>query len=342
MEPITKKNESEKTLVNKKIAVVNPMQDKFTDLYVRYFLQNNEVRLIKSKSEKDFNQVLKWADLVWSQWANEQLVAISEQRFNATLVTHLHSYEILVPEMINNVHWKRIDGIIFVSDHIRHNAKRLCTQQMQDVPQTTIYNCVELSEYPFRHVKPGKNIGYVGYINQKKGVGLLLQCIKAAVDYDPEFTFHIAGVFQETRFKVYMLHLIEEMRLKGNIVFHGWVKNIPDWLKSINYIISTSPWEGCPMNIIEAMACGIKPLIHNWQGAKTLFPEKYVFNTVGEFLALIKDPWYNSVEIRQVVEKSFNAKRNIGQIEKFLVDSIDFHKNKQVNNNSKSVLMTNS
>lgn len=90
--------------------------------------------------------------------------------------------------------------------------------------------------------------------------------MKTVVDYDPEFTFHIAGIFQETRFEVYMRHMIEQMGIEDNVVFHGWVENIPDWLKLMNYIISNSPWEGCPMNLIEAMACGIKPLIYNLAG----------------------------------------------------------------------------
>jgi glycosyltransferase involved in cell wall biosynthesis len=334
-------NESEKMLIDKKIAIINPWKNKFTDLYFKYFQKNNNVQLVNPQSNKDLIQVIQWADLVWSQWSNEPLINISKQNFKATLVTHIHSYEILMPQLIKNVEWNRVDGIIFVSDHIRENANRLWSQEIKNVTQTTIYNSVDLSEYPFRYVLPGKNIGYVGYINHKKGVGLLLQCIKAIVDFDPEYNFHIAGSFQETRFEVYMRHMIEQMGIKDKIVFHGWVENIPDWLKTMNYIISTSPWEGCPMNVIEAMACGIKPLIHNWQGAKDLFPEKYVFNTVDECLSIIREKTYNSEEIRNVVEYSFNAERNVTMIERYLSDCMISHIKKQHQNSSKSVQLAN-
>jgi glycosyltransferase involved in cell wall biosynthesis/2-polyprenyl-3-methyl-5-hydroxy-6-metoxy-1,4-benzoquinol methylase len=330
MDTISNPYKSEKVLAQKKIAIINPWENKFTQLYFRYFQKHNDVRLINPQSVINMAEVLEWADLVWSQWANEWLAHISKQKFSATLITHIHSYEILVPELMKNIDWSRVAVTIFISDHIRLNAHRLWASEMADVPQATIYNCVDLAEYPFRDVRPGKNIGYVGYINHKKGVGLLLQCIKAIVGHDPEFTLHIAGTFQERRFEVYMQHLIEEMGIKENIVFHGWVENIQDWLANMNYIISTSPWEGCPLNIIEAMACGVKPLIHNWQGAKRLFPEQFVFNTVEECLSIVRNADYDSAFIRGIVEKRFNAKRNIPMIEAVMVDAIQFHSKKDL------------
>ena len=329
----SEKGNEKKILTEKKIVIVNPWDNKFTDLYVRYFKNDNEVQLIKPQHEKKLIQVLNWADLVWSQWANEWLVAISKMSFDATLVTHIHSFEILARDLIKNVLWERVDGIIFVADHIRENANRLWPQYVNNVSQTTIYNSVDLLEYPLRDVKSGKKIGYVGYINHKKGVELLLQCIKAAVALDKEYTLHIAGTFQETRFEVYMLHMLEEMELKDNVFFHGWVRNIPNWLKSINYIISTSPWEGCPMNLIEAMACGVKPLIHNWQGSKRLFPNKFIFNTIDEFIILLKNNSCDSKENRAIVETAFNAERNIPKIDKFLSDSIS----DRLNNNLSTI-----
>jgi 2-polyprenyl-3-methyl-5-hydroxy-6-metoxy-1,4-benzoquinol methylase len=135
--------------------------------------------------------------------------------------------------------------------------------------------------------------------------------------------------------------MIQQMGLKDHVVFHGWVEDIPNWLKSMNYIISTSPWEGCPLNVIEAMACGVKPLIHHWQGAQELFPEEFVFNTVDECLSIVKDPIYNSEEIRLVVKNRFNAERNLPMIESFLFDCIHSHIEKQQHAYSNSIQLEN-
>lgn len=320
-------NEAKKTravrMTGAKIAIVNPWDNKFTELYTRYFGRANDVRLIKPRNDGDLRDILGWADVIWSQWCNEPLVYLSQQETRAALITHIHSYEILTPQLMQGVNWRRVDGAIFVADHMRANANRLWSRQLATVPQTMIYNSVDLHEYPLHNTGPGFNIGYVGYLNHKKGIGLLLQCIKAAVERDARYRLHIAGTFQETRFEVYMTHLIDQMGLADNVVMHGWVKNIPGWLASMNYVISTSPWEGCPLNLIEAMACGVKPLIHNWQGAAELFPKELVFNTVSDFVAMLASDSYDSSSYRAYVEREFNAQKNAARIDQFLLDRLE-------------------
>ncbi|MCK4606505.1 MAG: glycosyltransferase [candidate division Zixibacteria bacterium] len=177
---------------------------------------------------------------------------------------------------------------------------------------------MELDRYPLHRNGPGRNICYVGYLNHKKGLSLLLQCVREAVKIDRLFKLHVAGDFQEERFKVYMHHLIGEMGLTDNVQFHGWVKDVPAFLREMNYVISTSPWEGCPNNLIEAMACGIKPLIHNWKGSRQLFPESLVFNSLDDFEELLRSTDYDSDSYRRHVEVNFNAARNMPRIDAFL------------------------
>ncbi len=234
------------------------------------------------------------------------------------LATNIRSYEILSPDLMSNVNWSHVDGALFVADHIRELANEMWPGQLSGVRQETINNCVELDSYPLYHKGPGRNICYVGYLNHKKGLSLLLQCVREAVKIDRLFKLHVAGDFQEDRFKVYMHHLIGEMGLADNALFHGWVKDVPAFLGEMNYVISTSPWEGCPNNLIEAMACGIKPLIHNWKGSRQLFPESLVFNSLDEFGVLLRSPDYDSDSYRRHVEVNFNAARNVPRIDAFL------------------------
>ena len=261
-------------LKNMHIAIINSWDNKFNQIYTKHFNKRNDVRLVKPKTQQDLETVTAWADVILSPWCNEPLIIISKlKRKHQKLFTHIRSYEILTQQLMANVNWTNIDGIIFVADHIRHLANQWWKTQINTIPQATICNSVPLTDYPVYQQKNGFNIAYIGYLNHKKGVGLLLQCMKEAVLLDPRYTFHIAGTFQEARFEVYMRHMIKEMSLENHVVFHGWVKDLPFFLEAMNYAISTSPWEGCPNNVIEAMACGIKPLIHNWQGAKQLFPQ---------------------------------------------------------------------
>ncbi|HHI02309.1 MAG TPA: glycosyltransferase [candidate division Zixibacteria bacterium] len=255
------------------------------------------------------------------------MIYLSRKKSNFLLVSNIRSYEIFFDESMSSIAWDKVDGLIFVADHVRQIANEKWQNRLSTIPQTTIYNCVELDKYRFDKKSPGKNIGYVGYLNAKKGIELLLQCINEAVKIDPAYCFHIAGEFQGERFEHYTRHLVLEMDLERNIVYHGWVKDIPAFLNDMNYIISTSPWEGCPNNIIEAMACGVKPLIHNWPGASDIFPENLIFSTIDEFISILKSSDYDSSMYRDYVSENFNAEKQLPEIERFILSLLEKNDN---------------
>jgi glycosyltransferase involved in cell wall biosynthesis len=97
------------------------------------------------------------------------------------------------------------------------------------------------------------------------------------------------------------------MDLTERVTFHGWVEDIPSFLRDMNYVISTSQWEGCPNNILEAMACGIRPIIHNWMGARELFPEECVFSSLEEVPAMLAPSAYHAERYRTWIEERFNT-----------------------------------
>ncbi len=306
-----------------RLAIVNPFDNKFNDLYSAYFSRNNEVRLMKPEDEEELRAVADWADIVWTTWCNEPLVYLSNLPRRAALVTHIRSYEVLTPELMSRVSWKSVDGAIFVADHIRDMADSMWGLQLDGVNRLTVPNCVDLTQHPLFRNGPGKNVAWVGNLNHKKGISLLMQCIKEAVDLDPEYKFHFAGEFQETRFEVYVKHLAHEMDISDNIKFYGWVDDIPGFLSEMNYIVSTSPWEACPNSIIEAMACGIKPLIHNWKGAESLFPSGSLFCTVKDFLGSLTAASYEPDAYRRHVEENFSADTNMPRIDTFLASVLE-------------------
>ena len=314
------KSRHEYYVKDKKIAIVNVWENKFNAIYKSYFDRNNDVKVILPQTGEDLKSAAEWADVVWSTWCNEPLVALSQQKLPCKLITHIRSYEILTESFMTNTKWENIDGAIFVADHIRDIAKEMWPAEMIQVPRTVVHNCVELDKYPFYDKQPGKDIAYVSYLNHKKGISLLLQCIKAAVDCDPEYKFHIAGVHQEARFEVYMNHLLKAMNLQDNVIFHGWVKDIQKFMANMNYSISTSPWEGCPNNVIEAMACGVKTIVHNWRGADDMFPHELVFNSIEDFMRILTEDKYDSKYYREFVEKNFNAEIQVNKIDKFIAE----------------------
>ena len=50
----------------------------------------------------------------------------------------------------------------------------------------------------------------------------------------------------------------------------------------MDYSLSCSYKEAFSLITAESMACGLKPVIHNWLGAKDIWGDQWTFNTIDE------------------------------------------------------------
>ena len=220
--------------------------------------------------------------------------------------------------MPGQVNWRNIDDLIFVAPHIRDIALSKIPDLRKDVRTHIIPNGVDLDKFCFSERSKGFNIAYVGYLNYKKNPSLLLQCMRHLVGLDDRYMLHIAGEHQEMRSKLYFDHMITAMALEPNVSLYGWVNDIVSWLADKQYILSTSLLESFGYGIAEAMACGLKPLIHNFIGAKELYPKKYCFNSVKEFGTMILDADYRPDEYRKYIEENYSREKQFQEIDKLL------------------------
>ncbi|MEN3042007.1 MAG: glycosyltransferase, partial [Fervidobacterium sp.] len=137
---------------------------------------------------------------------------------------------------------------------------------------------------------------------------------------DKRYKLHIAGrVFgspEGVRYFNYINYFAYQNQILENIMFYGFVDDINSFLEDKNYILSTSMHEGHPYNIMEAMARGIKPIIHNYHGSKEQWPNELIYNFVWEIEDMIKGD-YDSNKYRSFVEENYSLEaqiRNICQI----------------------------
>ena len=154
--------------------------------------------------------------------------------------------------------------------------------------------------------------------NYKKGPMLLLHAFKAIYDKDNRYKLFIAGQFQDPRDVLYFKQMIKEWKLEKNVIYEGWQTNINKWLDDKNYLISTSILEGHPVGIMEAMAMGIKPLIHNFAGAKSIYPAKYIWNTIDECVNLLIAKNYDSKEYHDYIENNYSLEKQVIKISKVI------------------------
>jgi glycosyltransferase involved in cell wall biosynthesis len=217
------------------------------------------------------------------------------------------------------VSWDFVDRLIFVSPHIQHIFNDI---HKDPVLTSVIPNALDSGKFRFENRRKNKNIAYLGYINFKKNPELLLQCMADLVSRDPGYVLHIAGSYQDLRYKYYFDKMIPCMNLENNVKFHGWVDDVDRWLEDKSIIVSTSVLESFGMGLVEAMAKGIKPVIHNWVGAENIFPQKYLFNTVKDFSDLVLSNDYDSKEYRSYVVGRFDIDIQIRAIENLVAQLV--------------------
>jgi glycosyltransferase involved in cell wall biosynthesis/Tfp pilus assembly protein PilF len=282
-----------------------------------------EVRTCYSNISKDIESAVQWADIVWIEWANELTVSLTNHQTlldGKYTICRLHSYEAFT-NFIGKINWRKISNIIFVSDHI----KNIVLQNFPDILDTvknihTIPNGINFNKFLFKERDTGYNLAFAAHISYKKGPMLLLHAFRELVQKDEKYRLFIAGDFQDIRYKLYFDQMIKEMDLINNIQIDGWIKDMTQWLDDKHYIVSTSLLESQQLSICEAMASGIKPIIHNFVGARTIYPEKYIWNTIPEFVQMVSLNNYDSKEYRNFIRENYSSDRQLIQIMKIITD----------------------
>jgi len=220
-------------------------------------------------------------DIYLLMWANQEAKEfINRYRGDAKIILWVRRYE-YYQSWLYEINFNKVSAVIFVNDYLAEGFEK-----QTGVKTHVIYNSVDLNKWTLVEKLKSKNIGMVGWINQKKNFPLAIQILSKL----PKHELHIAGGVQDSATMDYIFNLAADLKITlERLNFHGRIPHhkMDAWLNNIGVLLSCSISEGCPNNVLEAMAKGIPTIIHNWPGAKDIFPEECIFNTVDEACELI-------------------------------------------------------
>ena len=251
-------------------------------------------------------------DAILSMWCNEFIFEIQDKYPGMKLYTFIRHYESFT-DMPAYVNWDKIAGLFYCAPHV----KDICEYKwpgLRNVPSYIIPNWIDPDEFPFSPKPQGHKIAMIGRIHPAK---LFPMAVQILAKLPSEYTIEVAGANQDESMLFYMQNILEDMNLIDRFTFYGHVDDIHKFLSDKSYILSTSMREGCPMNVLEAMSTGLKPVIHNWLGSKQFIDSQYIFNTSEEACAIIQDIEYAPGKYRAIVEKNYglqNAERLVSII----------------------------
>jgi glycosyltransferase involved in cell wall biosynthesis len=271
----------------------------FTRCFVERLRKTDKFNVVYVK-EFD-SRLAKWADYVFCEWGDMDALECARTVPEKTVI-RIHGYEAYMNKgILSQIDWSKIKKVIFVAKHIQ----KMLSDIIPIDRSVVIPNGVDTELfYIAKENRDINNVGYAGYINEKKNPFLLLEIIKENQDKKFHLRIDFQSPFLEETFK---------FELKGckNVVYHPRYEKLADFWNQMDSVISTSIIESFSYNVAEAMACGCKPYIYKWNGAVETWGEKWIFTNRPfwketkdrtEYRKYILNNYDNSVMIPRLLE----------------------------------------
>ena len=129
------------------------------------------------------------------------------------------------------------------------------------------------------------NILFAARFEEQKGVAVLCSIVRAMAA-DKRYHFHIFGAGRQQ-------HLVDTLRGMENVTVRPPLHNLAEVMRSFDYLIMPSLYEGLGILAIEASMNGLLPLINRCTGLVDAVPEGWQLavddNNMEEWLHLFRD-----------------------------------------------------
>jgi glycosyltransferase involved in cell wall biosynthesis len=278
--------------------------------YILNSLKDYDVTVTSTEVVEKLDRLSKDKDILISMWCNGIVNYWSHTFPEKKIITYLRRFELWEKHYMVEPNWDAVDCLIFVSEWVKNAANLMWKQHGITAPknQVVIPNGVDLSEFELRKEKPNTNkIALVGSLKEVKNIPLAIQIL---TELEPKYElYHIGIPFRSQDAGIIMsyafnLEINERIHFEGNILR----EEIKNWYKDKDYLLLTSLNEGNPNCVIEAMAMGIKPVIHNFPGSKMQFPSDLIFDRIGGAIDIITGDSYKPQSYRNWVEERYSLK----------------------------------
>lgn len=296
------------------IALYDPYGGKFTAIMQQWWeKQGHEVRYSRYYNP----ELVAWADVLWFDTCDNNLASATKPG-SAILDDNanfrpwdLHDHDLTNKQVIvraidievwhghhNASLWDCVDDLIFIAPHIRKIANEFeLPGRKEDLRVHTVPCAVNLDDWTYRERKSGFKIGVVSERWTSKGVAEILQIALKLKQIDKRYKITWLGQRSDYPWEhEYRDEFVEHHQLP--IEFVNTVDGVDEFLEDKNYLLHASHKEGFSYATAEAMAKGIRPILHRFYGADDLWPG-LTWSGIDEAIDMITDGEYDSPGYRQ-------------------------------------------
>lgn len=204
----------------------------------------------------------------------------SELRY---IVTRRMDYPVKRNWYTRRLYNQRVDGVVAISHKI---AEVLIAAGVQREKIKVIHSGIDPRHFQMASAtvsSSGKNvIGTAAVLEERKGHRFLLEAAALLKEQGLRLTYRFAGEGSE---RESLQRIAYRLGLRDEVLFLGFVSDIPTFLSSVDIFVLPSLYEGLGIAVLEAMAAG-KPVVASRTGG---IPELVIDRVTG-LLVPPKDP----------------------------------------------------
>jgi starch synthase (maltosyl-transferring) len=108
---------------------------------------------------------------------------------------------------------------------------------------------------------------YVGRLDEQKGVDSLLHALAIAQSRDPRLHLVLAGSGPEQQS---LIGLVRQLGVESRTHFLGWRADVLSLMRTTDFFVMPSRWEGMPNSVLEAMSVGLPVIATRAEGSTQL------------------------------------------------------------------------
>lgn len=239
---------------------------------------------------------------------------------NKRVIVHPVDIEVWQGHFAYDNMWDIVDDVIFPAPHIQQIMMADSRPQQGHFKQHVIPFGVDLDKWTFKERKDGFKIGVVAERWVSKGVDYVIQIALKLQEIDQRYHIYWLGQNNDYHWQhEYLLDMIKRHNLPI-ILEEEFVDNLNQWWEDKSFVLSASMKETFGYNIAEAMAKGIKPLIHEFYGFRPIWGDSgYTWASIDECIDLITDTKYNSQEyLDYLIRKGYTVDGMMNRIEEVI------------------------
>jgi len=272
------------------------------------------VQHFQGQSVDQMYEFMKTSDICWFEGCSD----IASEASKLPKITR-NIVKLQGPELQHGwprqVQWENID-ILITSDNSQF--EEILLEQVPDIKTrtrlVTIPEGVDLDKFEFVGRQRGKNLACIGHLNMQENPMFLLQCMQKLHYIDPEYRLFFAGAFQNQMLQRYIMHIIQALELSDVVLFDGWQEDVNCWLQDKHFVVSAGIGQSQDVGLLQGMACGLKPVIHNFPGAIEMFPSDLLFDISEQFCERVLADRYEPQSYRRFVEQRYPLKNQLEEI----------------------------